>query len=337
VPVLAWLAAATAEGGVGWARDLVIGHGVAHPLGGVNKLRPFWYYLSSFPAGFLPWTLALPAALVLLGRPRRSEDAFALAWLLAPLLLLSLFPAKRHLYALPVYPGAALVVGHWLAHGPSPGPSARSERALRRLGGFARVSLGIVGLVLGVATIVGGLLLLSGRLDRLEALWPPLALAASLGPLARVAALAAGVGLAVAGPVLAFGRDERSLLRAALAFGVGTSLFLVSVFHPMESTAENVTRFYARAAELVGDDPLAVYGRKDLAPNWILRRAEVPRIVSPEEAEVFRRAADGRTVWLVAQPRTFRKRGRPAAFHEVLVHEPGPGRPLVLLRSDPQP
>jgi hypothetical protein len=102
----------------------------------------------------------------------------------------------------------------------------------------------------------------------------------------------------------------------------------------MESTAENVTRFYARAAQLVGDEPLAVYGGKDLAPNWILRRTRVPRLVSLEQAEAYGRTAGGQRVWLVARPKTFQKYGRPAGFHEVLGEEQRPGRPLVLLRSD---
>jgi 4-amino-4-deoxy-L-arabinose transferase-like glycosyltransferase len=333
-PVLAWLAAATAEGGIDYARDLVIGHGVAHPLGGVNKLRPFWYYLSAFPAGLLPWTIALPAALVSLGRPRRSEDAFALAWLVAPLLLLSLFPAKRHLYALPVHPGAALIVGCWLARSATPAAGPRADRVLRGLRRFARATLGLAGLVLGLAALGGTLLLLAGRADLLEPLRLPLALTTSLGPSARLSALAAGGLLVWAGRRLAFGNEERSLLPAALALGAGTSLFFVSVLHPMESTAQNVTRFYAGVAQRVGDEPLAVYGRKDLSPNWTLRRAEVPRLVSPEEADAFRRGASPRTAWLVAQERAFRKYAWPVGFQPVPDAEQRPGRALVLLRSD---
>jgi 4-amino-4-deoxy-L-arabinose transferase-like glycosyltransferase len=334
-PVGIWLAAATAEGGLDYARDLVIGHGVAHPLGGVNKLRPFWYYLSAFPAGFLPWTVALPAALVSLGRPRRSEDAFALAWLVAPLLLLSLFPAKRHLYALPVHVGAALVVARWLPHIGASAAGLRSDRALRALSLFARITLGLVGLAVGLATLGGTLLLLAGRADLLEALGPRLALAAALGPGARVAALAAGGLLAAAGPGLLLGKSERSLDRAALAFAVGASMFFASVFHPMESTAQNATKFYARVAQLVGEEPLAVYGKKDQAPNWILRRTRVPRLVSPEQAEAFRNKAGGRTVWLVARPKMFRMYGQPVGFQQVLGEEQRPGRALVLLRSEP--
>ncbi len=334
LPVLLWLAAATAEGGLDYARDLVIGHGVAHPLGQVNKVRPFWYYLSAFPVALLPWTVVLPAALLSLGRPRRSEDAFALAWLVAPLLLLSLFPAKRHLYALPVLPGAALVVARWLPHiGGGSAAGLRSDRALRALRRFALLTLGLAGLVLGLATIGGALLLLAGRIDLLEALWPRLELAAWLSPSARGLALTAGGLLVLAAPGLAFGKNEQSLLRAALALGVGASLFFVSLSHPMESRAENVTSFYARAAQLVGDEPLAVYGGKDFAAHWILRRTRVPSLVSLEQAEAYGRTAGGQSVWLVAQPKTLRRYGRPAGFHEVLGEE-WPGHPLVLLRSD---
>jgi hypothetical protein len=226
-------------------------------------------------------------------------------------------------------------VARWLPH--IAGGSAaglRSERVLRALSRFARLTLGLAGLALGLALIGGTGLLLAGRVDLLEALWPRLALAASLGGGARLAALVAGGLLAAAGPGLAFWKSERSLLRAALALGVGASVFFASVFHPMESTAENVTRFYARTAQLVGDEPLAVYGGKDLAPNWILRRTRVPRLVSLEQAEAYGRTAGGRSVWIVARPKTFEKHGRPAGFREVLGEEQRPGRPLVLLRSD---
>jgi len=189
--------------------------------------------------------------------------------------------------------------------------------------------------VLGLATIGGTLLLLAGRIDLLEALWPRLELAAWLSPSARGLALVAGGLLVLAGPALALEKSERFLLRAALALGVGASLFFVSIFHPMESTAKNVTRFYARVAQLVGDEPLAVYGGKDLAPHWILPRTRVPRLVSLEQAEAYGRTAGGQSVWLVARPKTLRRHGRPAGFHEVLGEEQRPGRPLVLLQSDP--
>ena len=111
-------------------------------------------------------------------------------------------------------------------------------------------------------------------------------------------------------------------------------MFFVSVVHPMESTAQNVTNFYADVAQLVGDEPLAVYGRKDLAPNWILRRTRVPHLVSPEEAEAFRHTAGERRVWLVAQPWAFRKFGRPVGFQLVLGEEQPSGHAPILLRSD---
>jgi hypothetical protein len=231
--------------------------------------------------------------------------------------------------------GAALIVARWLPRIADSAAGLRSDRVLRALTLFAQYTLGLAGLGLGLATIGGTLLLLAGRLDALAALWPALALAASLGPLARLAALAAGGLLTAAGPGLLFGKSEHSLNRAALAFGVGASVFFASVLHPMESTAQNVTKIYARVAQLVGEEPLAVYGKKDQAPNWILRRTRVPRLVSPEQAEAFRRAAGGRTVWLVAQPRMFRRYGPPAGFQPVVGAEQRIGRALVLFRSDP--
>ena len=59
----------------------------------------------------LPVALLLPAAFATLParRPLARSDAFPLAWSCGGLLLLSVFPVKRHHYLIPLYPGAALL------------------------------------------------------------------------------------------------------------------------------------------------------------------------------------------------------------------------------------
>jgi 4-amino-4-deoxy-L-arabinose transferase-like glycosyltransferase len=73
-----------------------------------HHAQPVYYYLTTFPADFLPWMLFLPGAIVGLGRGvvRRR----LLAWLLFVFVLFTLFVGKRNVYLLPMFPAAAMVV-----------------------------------------------------------------------------------------------------------------------------------------------------------------------------------------------------------------------------------
>ncbi|MBN1919114.1 MAG: glycosyltransferase family 39 protein [Verrucomicrobia bacterium] len=73
------------------------------------------YYLARILGDFFPWSLLLPAAVVLAVRMvRRHENrfiAFVLAWLAVYFVLFSLISKKAGRYMLPFYPAAALLVG----------------------------------------------------------------------------------------------------------------------------------------------------------------------------------------------------------------------------------
>lgn len=83
-------------------------------LGQDNEhVEPFYYYLTKFPAQFLPWTVALAFSIWLLfsGRLKgASKDAAAYGGicLLIPFLALCVAAGKRSIYLLPLYPVAAL-------------------------------------------------------------------------------------------------------------------------------------------------------------------------------------------------------------------------------------
>jgi len=81
-----------------------------------GHLKPFYYYIYSFPQHFIPWVLFLPFAVVYHFREtqawkEKSAPIFFLFWLALPLILLSISSGKRGLYLLPLYPAAALFVG----------------------------------------------------------------------------------------------------------------------------------------------------------------------------------------------------------------------------------
>ena len=339
VPLLAWLAAAAAETGPDYVRDLVLGHGVAHPLGGVGKQRPFWYYAKSLPASFLPWSIALPACVALVATLRnRSEDAFVLAWFLAPLVLLSVFPAKRHLYLLPVLPGAALLVSRWLRWLRS-GPLDEDGRALLLLSRFAQGVLGLASIGLGLSLATGAALIVAGRADLLAAVSDRLAMTEALGGGALATGLLVACVSLPAGVVLLRRWSGPAAWRADLALAAATAAFLLAGFHPFENAARKVSPFYREVQDVVGSDELASYGVRDWAPNLLLRRTRVPRLVTLAQAEAHRRdrLEDGRPAWLVAEGKFLERHARPFGFEEVLRHEPRLGRTLILLRSEPSP
>lgn len=93
---------------------------------------PPWYYLVVLLAGVLPWTgLLLPAAAAASTR-RRADDAFLVAWTLAPFLFFSAAGSKLPGYILPCLPPLAILMGrgaHALVRG-SPLPTGAGPRAV---------------------------------------------------------------------------------------------------------------------------------------------------------------------------------------------------------------
>ncbi len=58
----------------GYLRELLIGQNVERAAGGLGHLQPFYYYFPSVAADWMPWTLVLPAAaLVLFRDPERRR------------------------------------------------------------------------------------------------------------------------------------------------------------------------------------------------------------------------------------------------------------------------
>ncbi|HKJ24353.1 MAG TPA: glycosyltransferase family 39 protein [Myxococcota bacterium] len=332
VPGLVWLAFARAEAGPHYVSNLVLGHGVAHPLGLVSKLQPFWYYLEQLPLGFLPWSLMIPAAALLAWqrRARSAGDAFALAWALAPVVLLSLFPAKRHLYLLPVYPGIALLVGRWLAWwrepDAPPGPALRwaSLAGLRATGALVLVaSLAAVALHRDPGRIPGW------HLAQIEGLATPferVALLLSLG-------LAATVGA-----VLLSSRSRRTAFGGGFALASATLLLLLAVVHPLQSAGNDSADFYAEVAKQVEGDRVVVLEGTDFAPELQLPDTTIHRVFEAHEvlAPRFRTGPD-RELWLIAEEPHLRRSQARGEFETVLRHESPLGKTLLLLRVGDAP
>jgi len=113
--VLLWYAPAVSKGGELYLQDTLFKHSIARYSRGWAKVRPFYFYLYTFPASFLPWAIFLPAAF-LHGRFRetlekREEYLFLFVWFAVIFLFFSVSKGKRALYLLPLFPAAAILVG----------------------------------------------------------------------------------------------------------------------------------------------------------------------------------------------------------------------------------
>jgi len=87
--------------------------------GKADHQEPFYYYLGSFLADFLPWTFVFLGALWSWWKNRGSQDTtpqkkFLWIWFAAMFLFLSLSRSKRSMYLLPAFPAAALLSALWL-------------------------------------------------------------------------------------------------------------------------------------------------------------------------------------------------------------------------------
>jgi 4-amino-4-deoxy-L-arabinose transferase-like glycosyltransferase len=115
VVVLSWYVPAVLKGGSSYLQATLLKHSIARYSEGFSKVRPFYYYLYTFPASFLPWAIFLPAALVY-GRLRetvekRKEYLFLFVWFAVIFLFFSVSKGKRALYLLPLFPSASILVG----------------------------------------------------------------------------------------------------------------------------------------------------------------------------------------------------------------------------------
>jgi 4-amino-4-deoxy-L-arabinose transferase-like glycosyltransferase len=130
VPVGAWVIHLHRVLGEAAVHEFVVVNNVMRFTGGASKGhdQPFWYYLPVLLTDLAPWSVVLPAALVVairsgFGRTAAVDGERAvlrdlLAWFLVPLVFLSIASTKRGLYLLPMYPAAAMLLAWWMCRSP---------------------------------------------------------------------------------------------------------------------------------------------------------------------------------------------------------------------------
>jgi 4-amino-4-deoxy-L-arabinose transferase-like glycosyltransferase len=116
--VLAWLVPAGLAGGREYLEQIIYKQNVTRYADPWHHRLPPWYYLTTLPADFLPWSLLLPTALVQAWRRARPGGTaesrgwrLALCWMMVTLVFFSVSPGKRTVYVFQMFPALALLVG----------------------------------------------------------------------------------------------------------------------------------------------------------------------------------------------------------------------------------
>ena len=129
-----------------WLSEFIYIHHFKRYVAGAGHRQPFYYYLTTLPADFLPWTIFAIPALISRWPYRQALKHVAgqlcLCWFMAILLFFTLADTKRDLYLLPLLPTMALLIAsHWESLGDerdAPGAYLRWLTA----GFFALLTLG---------------------------------------------------------------------------------------------------------------------------------------------------------------------------------------------------
>jgi 4-amino-4-deoxy-L-arabinose transferase-like glycosyltransferase len=249
-----------------------------------SHAEPFYFYGITTLEHFLPWTAFLPAAVAALRERKDAAErralAFAAAWFLPALVLLSLSHQKRSYYLLPAFGALALWHG-WAVDRFVLAPAAAGEgRWPRRL---ARAGLFALGAAAAVGAIAGGAFLKAKE----PALWA----------LASAPLTALGIwGIFV---LLSTRRDRPGRAIAAVVIGVvlavGTQRGVMADWFNAQQSPRPFAEEVARRAP--PDAHLVVF-QGDLYFDFYVKRP-VSRADTDEELE--RLLASGRPVFVVLE------------------------------------
>ena len=113
--VLSWYVPAAFKGGEGYVDQTLIHRTIGYYAEGWMHRKPIYFYLSNFPADFLPWILFLPGAIAYCftkeADGKKKEFLFLLLWFIVIFLFFTFSKTKRDLYLLPLYPAVSLMIG----------------------------------------------------------------------------------------------------------------------------------------------------------------------------------------------------------------------------------
>lgn len=114
-----WFYLVNRASGDQWLRDFVYIHHLQRYTTGTGHRQAFYYYFTTLPADFLPWTTFLIPALIskrdYRSLWRQPQVQFCLLWFLTVFAFFTASNTKRDLYLLPLLPTLALWVANYLS------------------------------------------------------------------------------------------------------------------------------------------------------------------------------------------------------------------------------
>lgn len=308
----AWTCAAAAQAPSGWTYvyEMAFGQAVMHAAGGVDKLQPWWFYAKVIPVKVLPWTILVPAAVWTWVRFRREDtkqaDRFAMAWVVAPLVVMSISRAKRDVYLIPIYPAVALLIGRLAM------TVAADEVRLRlRPVRWGLATFGVLGLLVGAACVVLGAAELAGAdavVAAVSRVWRQWREAGHVMPsYVHAALVVAGIGLAVWAVALLRARAFRAAARALVALTLFTTSLAALVYVPLGNALDSQRAFLEQVRARIGGAYLGDYGGGAFAPNWVCDRTVVDVVETRREAERIVETSKGPAYFVADRIRLERK------------------------------
>ena len=332
--VAAGIVPSLVAGGEQYANEIVFGQTAVRFTRQASHAKPFYFYLATWPAYLLPWSLLLPLALVAGLKAARSEGErhtwLPVLWVVVVFVLFSIPTGKRERYILPVVPAVALLVARYVA-----GVAARGAPWPRWHKWLWRAAL-VVGVV--VAVVVSGAALSPGTLAmrvsgdadvarELRGLMGPGRVAAALGfSIALVAAVFYAATLV---------RDHRTerrravlVLAAAIAFSLVADLVAVPVINRFKSGRDLIDegRPYIEAADelcLYRDEFAGVY-------NLFAQRSRLPVLEDLDAA-----LASPRRIAVIAREKHLRNAPPKTPYHQVAAERVGSKRMTLIINWDP--
>ena len=264
-----WFYLVNRASGGQWFSDFIYIHHLQRYTDGTGHREAFYYYFTTLPADFLPWTPFLIPALIT-GRDyrfvwRQPAVQFSLLWFLTVLVFFTASDTKRGLYLLPLWPTLALFVAHYL-----------SDLAERKVP-TTPIYLWTMSLFFGSVALSGLALPVVTQLTKADAFWPVL-------PSSMV--LAAGGTVTVAfilrrRPILA----AVSVSAMMMLLNITVSLWIFPYLEPVKSHRQFSLEINRRVPP---GTPLYVFADTMNDFNYYTQREKIPVLTTPEEIATLR-------------------------------------------------
>lgn len=108
-----WIVSSYVIGGYDYFKTAILDQVIGYSTGSQGHPNPFYYYLTTFPAEALPWSIfIIPAVYYFYKRKNELPDfvKFSLVWFVTIFIIFSIVGSKRGLYLLQLYPAFALMI-----------------------------------------------------------------------------------------------------------------------------------------------------------------------------------------------------------------------------------